>query len=111
MRRILIILVLAIIVFMSLTLNDVQYAIGAAKLEFSKQKMIKMKVDHQTRYLTEMDRGEGYKLINKQLAKEGWRFKTQEGSGRFYERDGETLIVTTKMWTGKYILATVHSQN
>lgn len=107
----LIISVLAMIAFMSLTLNDVQYALGTAKLGFSKQRIIEMKVDQQTRYLTKMDRGEGYKLIDKQLAEEGWRFKTQEGNGRFYERDGKTLIVTTEMWTGKYILATVPSQN
>ena len=96
---------------MFLTLNDIQYAIGAAKLEFSKQKMIEMKVDQQTRYLTKMDRGEGYNLIDKQLEEEGWQFKTEEGAGRFYERDGETKIVTTEMWTGTYILATLPNQN
>lgn len=111
MRKMLIIFVLAIIVFMSLTLNDVQYAIGAAKLDFSKQRIVEMKVDQQTRYLTKMDRGEGYKLIDKQLAEEGWRFKTQEGGGRFYERDGKMLIVTMEMWTRKYILATVPRPN
>lgn len=96
---------------MSLTLNDVQYAIGAAKLAFSKQRIIEMKVDQQTRYLTKMERGEGYDLIDKQLGEEGWKFKAQEGGGRFYEKDRKTLIVTTEMWTGKYILATLPSKS
>lgn len=32
----------------------------------------------------------------------GWTFFRKEGSGLFFNKQGETLIVTTQKWTGDY---------
>lgn len=32
----------------------------------------------------------------------GWNFSQKEGSGLFFNKQGETLIVTTQKWTGEY---------
>ncbi|AST91259.1 MULTISPECIES: hypothetical protein [Sutcliffiella] len=45
--------------------------------------------------------------IIKFLESSGWIFKEKEGSGLFFEQDGERKIVTTEMWTGKYVLVKV----
>ncbi len=34
----------------------------------------------------------------------GWTFKVKEGSGLFFEKQNEELIVTTQKWTGNYSL-------
>lgn len=41
------------------------------------------------------------------LAANGWKLKRKEGSGLFFEKDGETLIASTQMWTKKYVLVKV----
>lgn len=41
------------------------------------------------------------------IGSKGWKFKEKEGSGLFFEKGDEKLIVTTEMWTGKYVLVKV----
>ena len=45
--------------------------------------------------------------IKEMVNKKGWSFKEKDGSGLFFEKDGERLIVTTEMWTSKYVLIKV----
>ena len=42
--------------------------------------------------------------IKKMISTKGWEFKDKMGSGLFFENDDEQLIVTTQMWTKKYVL-------
>lgn len=39
----------------------------------------------------------------------GWKFKEQLGSGLFFENGDNQLIVTTQMWTKKYVLVKIPS--
>lgn len=48
------------------------------------------------------------KIINMVHAK-GWSYQNKMGSGLFFEKDGEKLIITTEMWTSKYVLIQVPS--
>lgn len=57
-----------------------------------------------------MDQGKGYEHIKNMIRGKGWTFVEQEGSGYFFEKDGQKLIVTTEMWTRKYVLAKVPVQ-
>ncbi|MEK3806446.1 hypothetical protein [Metabacillus sp. SLBN-84] len=41
------------------------------------------------------------------LAANGWKLKRKDGSGLFFEKDGERLIASTQMWTKKYVLVKV----
>ncbi|MFT9847746.1 hypothetical protein [Aneurinibacillus sp. REN35] len=46
--------------------------------------------------------------VIKELAMQnGWSFKQKEGSGLFFEKQGENLIVSTQMWTGNYVLVKI----
>lgn len=40
----------------------------------------------------------------------GWSFTEKEGSGLFFEKDDERLIVSTEMWTKHYVLVRIPSQ-
>lgn len=48
--------------------------------------------------------------IKKMISAKGWEFKDKMGSGLFFEKDDEQLIVTTQMWTKKYVLIQVQNQ-
>lgn len=45
--------------------------------------------------------------IKEMVRSRGWSFKDKEGSGLIFEKNGERLIVTTEMWTSKYVLVKV----
>ncbi|KGR76241.1 hypothetical protein [Ureibacillus sinduriensis] len=45
--------------------------------------------------------------VKQLVAAKGWSFKEKDGSGLFFEKDGERLIATTQMWTGEYVLIQV----
>ncbi|ARU59864.1 hypothetical protein CBW65_01430 [Tumebacillus avium] len=58
-------------------------------------------------YLTRMEQGQGYEHLKKLISGKGWTFVEQEGAGYFFEKDGKKLIVTTEMWTRKYVLVKI----
>lgn len=41
------------------------------------------------------------------LGEYGWVFVEKDGSGIFFNKDGERLIVTTQMWTSDYVLVNI----
>ena len=43
-------------------------------------------------------------IIKHFLLARGWSFTAKEGSGLFFEKASERLIVTTQMWTSQYVL-------
>lgn len=49
--------------------------------------------------------------VNKQIqdfiSSKGWAFKEADGNSLFFEKDDDTLIVSTEMWTGDYRLVKV----
>ncbi|MHA0855316.1 hypothetical protein [Paenibacillus sp. CMAA1364] len=47
--------------------------------------------------------------IKEMIVSNGWEFKDKEGSGLFFEKDKERLIVTTQMWTSHYVLVKIPS--
>lgn len=44
------------------------------------------------------------------IGSKGWEFKEKDGAGLFFEKDGERLLVTTQMWTKKYVLVQVQNK-
>jgi hypothetical protein len=42
--------------------------------------------------------------FKKKMDQKGWEFLEQNGAGYFFKKGDNTIVVTTKMWTGKYIL-------
>lgn len=41
------------------------------------------------------------------LSQKEWVFKRKDGSGLFFEKQGEDLIITTQKWTGDYSLVDI----
>lgn len=65
------------------------------------------KEDNWTWYVTRSNNNgilEADKKIKEMISKEEWTFKDKDGSGLIFEKNGKRLIVTTEMWTGKYVL-------
>ncbi|WP_155591045.1 hypothetical protein [Lysinibacillus cavernae] len=48
--------------------------------------------------------------IKQLIGNNGWEYIEKEGSGLFFEKNGERLIVTTEMWTKQYVLVKVPIQ-
>lgn len=49
-------------------------------------------------------------LIKEMVMQDGWTFTQKEGSGLFFEKQGESLIVETQKWTGNYVLVDIPIQ-
>lgn len=48
--------------------------------------------------------GAGAEAMKREVAAAGWRFVQQEGSGYFFVRGAEKIVITLEMWTGRYVL-------
>jgi len=46
-------------------------------------------------------------MIKEMISQNGWTFKQKDGSGLFFEKQGESLIVTTQKWTGDYMFVKI----
>ncbi len=57
--------------------------------------------------IRERDASAADELIKKMVSQKGWTFRQKEGSGLFFEKQGENLIVTTQKWTGDYVLVKI----
>lgn len=58
-------------------------------------------------FITRADQGEYREILKTMIGDHGWEFETQDGSGYFFEKEDEKLIVTTQMWTGEYVMVQV----
>lgn len=46
-------------------------------------------------------------IVIEMLHKEDWAFTNKEGSGLFFDKQGERLIVTTQKWTSDYVIVDI----
>ena len=46
-------------------------------------------------------------VIKEMMSEKDWIFKEKDGSGLFFEKQGEDLIVTTQKWTSNYSLVDI----
>ncbi|KMJ57197.1 hypothetical protein AB685_17465 [Bacillus sp. LL01] len=58
-------------------------------------------------FITRDEHGQDDENIKLLMKEHGWEFQTQDGSGYFFEKEDADLIVTTQMWTGKYVIVQV----
>lgn len=67
-----------------------------------------------TWYLTESDKDEGYANADKKVVQfiesKGWDYKEKVGSAFIFQNVEEELIVSTQMWTEKYITIQVENK-
>lgn len=46
-------------------------------------------------------------LIRETASQHGWTFIQKEGSGLFFEKKGDSLVVSTQQWTSDYLLVKI----
>ncbi|RFB12089.1 hypothetical protein DZB84_19195 [Bacillus sp. HNG] len=98
----------------SLPINNLSAKETIEKLENSDSKVVKIAVEGDTIwYITRTD-NQGVLIadenIKQMIGSKGWEFKEKDGSGLFFEKEGERLIATTQMWSKKYVLVKVQSK-
>lgn len=77
-------------------------------LKTTSTKVIKIGEENEDEwFIARMEQGEAYEHIKTMVIENEWQFVTQEGSGFFFEKENERLIVTTQMWTKDYVLAKI----
>ena len=79
------------------------------KLNHSDQKLIKLTSEKGEEWYIVNERNQSnVDEINIEMMNEkDWDFKEKEGSGLFFEKQGEELIVTTEKWTSNYSLVDI----
>ncbi len=70
--------------------------------------MIKIGADQKNEwYMTKKDQGMANEKIKDMIQEEEWKFRNYDGNGLFFEKKDKTLIASTQMWTGDYVLVNV----
>jgi hypothetical protein len=55
-------------------------------------------------YIAHMNQGKAYDDLKEHMKQKGYVFHSQEGAGYFFYKDQQRFIVTSQMWTGKYVI-------
>ncbi|RKD21068.1 hypothetical protein BEP19_15430 [Ammoniphilus oxalaticus] len=96
-----------------LPINNLSAKEVIGKLKKSDEKIVKITENENYIWYITRTENEGILIANENIKQmigsRGWKFKEQNGAGLFFEKEGEGLIVTTQMWTKKYVL--VQAQN
>lgn len=84
------------------------------KLEESNSEIVELAIEEDTIWYITRAENQGVSLadehIKQLIGSHGWEFIEKDGSGLFFEKNGDRLIATTEMWTKKYILVKVQSK-
>lgn len=92
----------------SLPIDELSAKEAISKLKESDEKIVEVATDDDSIWYITKSENKGMSLaegnIKQMIGSKGWQFKEQDGAGLFFEKDGEKLVVTTQMWTKKYVL-------
>ncbi|MBS4207301.1 hypothetical protein [Bacillus sp. FJAT-50079] len=84
------------------------------KLEESDRKVVEIASEDEAIWYITRSENQGISIADEQIKEmigsKGWIFKEKEGSGLFFEKDGERLVATTQMWTKKYVIVKIQSK-
>lgn len=79
------------------------------KLNKSDEKIIKLTSENGKEWYIVNEQNQSIidEIIIDMLSQKEWVFKRKDGSGLFFEKQGEDLIITTQKWTGDYSLVDI----
>ncbi|MFC0274911.1 hypothetical protein ACFFIX_26770 [Metabacillus herbersteinensis] len=77
------------------------------KLNESDQPLVQISKDDEATWYIMKNSEDVNKQIQDLISSKGWIFKEIDGNSLFFEKDDDTLIVSTEMWTKKYRLVKV----
>lgn len=80
------------------------------KLGNSDEKIVEFAKDDDSIWYITRSQSEIDENIKQMIGSNGWEFTEKEGSGLFFEKENEKIIVTTQMWTKKYVLIQVQNK-
>lgn len=75
----------------------------------SNEELVKLSKEngHEWYVITKGNQGIATDIIKEMVTQYGWTYNEQMGSGHFFEKNEERLIVTTQMWTSHYVLVQI----
>lgn len=98
----------------SLPIDNLSAKEAIEKLKNSDEKIVEIATDDDSIWYITKTENEGVSIadenIIQMIGSKGWEFKEKDGAGLFFEKDGERLLVTTQMWTKKYVLVQVQNK-
>ncbi|KAJ50639.1 hypothetical protein BD780_002674 [Clostridium tetanomorphum] len=98
----------------SLPIDNLSAKEAIEKLKNSDEKIVEIATDDDSIWYITKTENEGISIadenIIQMIGSKGWEFKEKDGAGLFFEKDGERLLVTTQMWTKKYVLVQVQNK-
>ncbi|TSI02555.1 hypothetical protein [Lysinibacillus sp. BW-2-10] len=98
----------------SLPIDHLSAKEAIEKLENSDNKVVEIAVEGNTVWCITRTENQGVFIadenVKQMIASNGWKFKEKDGSGLFFEKEGERLIATTQMWSEKYVLVKVQNK-
>lgn len=79
------------------------------KLNHADKKIIKLTSENGKEWyiVNEQNQSSVDEIIKEMMNEKDWVFKEKDGSGLFFEKQGEDLIITTQKWTGDYSLVDI----
>lgn len=79
------------------------------KLNHSDEKIIKLTIENGKEWYIVNERNQAIanEVIIDFLNQKNWVFKEKDGSGLFFEKQGEHLIISTEKWTVNYSLVDI----
>ncbi len=97
----------------SLPIENLTAKEAIEKLNNSKEKIVEIATDATSTWYITNSEHKGIWIadenIKQMIVSNGWEFKAKEGAGLLFEKEHEQLIVTTQMWTKKYVLVQVQN--
>lgn len=98
----------------SLPIDNLSAKEAIEKLENSDNKVVEIAIEGDTIWYITRTENQGVLIadenIKQMVGSKGWEFKEKDGSGLFFEKEGERLIATTQMWSKKYVLVKVQNK-
>lgn len=79
------------------------------KMDMSNQKMVEISKDSDVIWYITKNSENVNETIERFISENGWEFLEREGNSLFFEKENETLVVSTQMWTKKYRLVKIPS--
>ncbi|WP_440113677.1 hypothetical protein [Paenibacillus sp. QZ-Y1] len=106
--------VVLIIILSVLYINNVGYSNVKQmyRLETGENSIVQLEsiTPGQERYLTKFTKSDRPReLLKDRMGNEGWTFIQQDGSGHFFEKNGQQVIVQAQRWNRFFVLYTLES--
>jgi virulence-associated protein VapD len=75
------------------------------RIQHSEESLVKIEENEDYEfYIFHMNQEKAYDDLKEHMKKKGYAFHSQEGAGYFFYKDQQRFIVTSQMWTGKYVI-------